>query len=185
MVTDSTGYALVTYYSPEPSDIIEVRAISTGARSGFANLGIRISEPLFELQEGTNIARIGVVDQQPRSHWGTLAMLGAIQQLADSLPVVAEFYRDNPDSLDAGQVFSARLEVNDLSLITGGVFDVDQNWRADHREHRYGRNADIRIRRAERRVYREAARQIWLQWLNRTTFHPHPPGLNEHVHLKF
>lgn len=36
------------------------------------------------------------------------------------------------------------LSINDISLRWGGLFDVDANWAPDHKEHKYGRQADVR-----------------------------------------
>ena len=66
--------------------------------------------------------------QHSRNHFGTAALISAIQNIAASY-----------DSLDPG----VRLRINDMSLPLGGLFDFENSWQVPHREHRVGRNADI------------------------------------------
>jgi len=39
-----------------------------------------------------------------------------------------------------------KLSINDMSLRWGGLFDINANWKPDHKTHRYGRQADLRRR---------------------------------------
>jgi murein endopeptidase len=64
------------------------------------------------------------------NHWGTNRLVQAIQAIAYAY-----------DSLHPG----VRLRVNDMSLPFGGLFDVDGNWRPEHKEHRVGINADYSL----------------------------------------
>jgi hypothetical protein len=66
--------------------------------------------------------------QHTRNHYGTAALIGAIQNIAAAY-----------DSLNPG----IRLRINDMSLEFGGLFDKDNNWQVPHGEHRIGRNADV------------------------------------------
>lgn len=50
------------------------------------------------------------------------------------LPLIAENYF----------VLSGRLlSINDMSLIKGGLFDIDAQWTTPHSSHREGKDADI------------------------------------------
>lgn len=40
-------------------------------------------------------------------------------------------------------LMSDTLKYNDMSLIWGGLFDLNHNWRPPHAEHRFGNNADV------------------------------------------
>ncbi|MGH7467928.1 MAG: hypothetical protein ACRENP_08070, partial [Longimicrobiales bacterium] len=121
-----------------------------------------------QLANGGSIDTIGVTTAHPSAHWGTPQMNAAIRELADSLALRAQFFVNNPDSLGTGQVFPAVLQVNDLSLLLGGILDIsDLNWDGDHVGHRRGQNADLRIRGTEHNKYREIARYIWEEILDR------------------
>lgn len=73
---------------------------------------------------------IGQTGVHPTNHFGT-------QRLKDSLITLAGTYTARyPDS---------RLAFNDMSLVSGGVFDLDQNWLSPHKAHRLGQNIDLRI----------------------------------------
>ena len=63
-----------------------------------------------------------------QNHFGTGALISVVQNIAASF-----------DSLHPG----IRLRINDMSLKSGGLFDIDNKWRTPHREHKLGKNADI------------------------------------------
>jgi murein endopeptidase len=54
--------------------------------------------------------------------------------------------------------YNKKVEVNDMSLPRGGLFDHKGNWETPHRTHRLGLNADIQTRRMSEteRTYFEA-----------------------------
>ncbi|MEW6757773.1 MAG: hypothetical protein AB1347_06100, partial [Acidobacteriota bacterium] len=60
---------------------------------------------------------------------GTAAMNKKLQRLA------TEFKESFPDG--------GTVSFNDLSLVYGGLYDVDQDWDCDHVLHREGKSADV------------------------------------------
>jgi hypothetical protein len=78
------------------------------------------------------------------THWGTANLISSLRAIADSFAVAYPGYR---------------LRINDVSLDSGGGFDIGGHWEADivdqfpestdtcnlvgHCSHRIGRNADI------------------------------------------
>jgi hypothetical protein len=85
---------------------------------------------LEELTQGGNVDTVGTRTTHPDSHWGTPAMVANLRALGDSLH--AEY--------------GSPLQVNDMSLRFGGLFDWPANWRQPHLEHRAGTTADLRTR---------------------------------------
>lgn len=77
---------------------------------------------------------IGTTTHHPvGNHFGKPSTITSLQQIAWNYYL--EF-----------STFSAfsRLEVNDMSLRWGGLFDIAGNWAPNHHEHRYGRQVDLR-----------------------------------------
>jgi len=66
------------------------------------------------------------------NHFGSAALVEVIQNIASVF-----------DSLHQG----VKLRINDMSLESGGLFDIDinNNWNTPHKSHRVGTNADIGI----------------------------------------
>ena len=105
---------------------------------------------------------IGAKPWHPSNHWGS-ADMGSRLALADA---------------DYGALYAgSTLEVNDISLEWGGVFDIDQNWVPDHVSHRWGDNVDVRLVPIARRPHlRKIPRRV------RFAIYEH--GLpNPHYHL--
>ena len=66
----------------------------------------------------------------PSNHWGTADTIQAARDL-----VRAYYLRYQED-----------LEINDISLRGGGIFDLKRDWKPkDHSTHRQGKNVDVRL----------------------------------------
>ncbi len=76
---------------------------------------------------------IGTTAHHPINHFGKFSTITSLQQIAWNYYLEFSTY----------SAFS-RLEVNDMSLRWGGLFDIGGDWRPPHSEHRYGRQADLR-----------------------------------------
>ena len=85
---------------------------------------------LSALGANSNYALIGSTTTHPSNHFGVLAFNTNLTNLA------AAYHNEFP-ALDV-------IGVNDMSLVRGGLFDIDANWQQDHIEHRLGINTDIR-----------------------------------------
>ena len=84
---------------------------------------------LVDLVGGVGINLIGDKPWHPSNHWGTVATIQAVRDLARA------YYLEYQEDLD----------INDISLRDGGVFDLNRNWRPpDHSIHREGKNVDVR-----------------------------------------
>ena len=69
-----------------------------------------------------------------------------------------------------------------MGLQLGGVFDLNQDWKPPHDEHRVGRNCDLRT------LGRTAAqlRKIWDVWVKLGgTIHDETDTNEPHYHLRF
>lgn len=92
----------------------------------------------------------GVPGQHTDNHYGLPAMNESVLLLADE-------YR---------QVFGDFLELNDMSLIQGGLFDVfgtnlTRIWKPRHFSHRFGDDIDVRLPPRERRLRLRALVQLF------------------------
>lgn len=76
---------------------------------------------------------IGSTTAHPINHFGRASTISTLQRVA------WDYYLE----FSTYSAFS-KLEVNDMSLRWGGLFDIKGNWRPPHSEHRYGRQADLR-----------------------------------------
>jgi len=71
----------------------------------------------------------------------------ATQVFRDSLFSLADAWADSVQSDSAQDNRQKPLNINDISLPNGGLFDINGNWRISHRHHRVGTDADIRTTR--------------------------------------
>jgi hypothetical protein len=131
--TGTSGLA-TTYTSPEVSGVIEVTITGTTAQGqpvipGFATIGVEIGG-LATLSAGTNYDLIGATGTHPDNHYGTAGMNGSLVTLADSY---------------AAAFTGGRLAYNDMSLVTGGLFDISAGWSRPHSSHRFGTDVDLRL----------------------------------------
>lgn len=137
--TGDTGFAFTTVYTArEVAGVTEVgvtgRTPSGGSIFGGFTIGVRVAG-LEELAEGENYDLVGsfgepgVTSQHIGNHYGTPALNAMLVRLADDH--AAAF---------PGEV----LQYNDMSLVGGGLFDLGNNWVRPHRDHRFGRNLDLR-----------------------------------------
>lgn len=83
---------------------------------------------LQELLSSESIRLIGKTSIHPSNHFGHPALLAGVRKLASA------FYEQ----------FNRQLQVNDISLEWGGIFDLSADWTGPHHEHRDGRAVDIR-----------------------------------------
>ena len=86
---------------------------------------------LVELTGNAHIKIIHNDPYHPKVHYGTPAMLQGIRELAKA------FFNE----------YNKKVEVNDMSLPKGGLFDLNGDWTIPHRTHRAGINADIQTRK--------------------------------------
>jgi hypothetical protein len=146
-VSGSTGTSGLntTYTSPEPSGIIDITITGT-APDGTAlipstfTIGVQI-DGLTSLGAGTNYILVGATANHGDNHYGTASLNGALVTLADSY---AAAFPNN------------KLAYNDMSLVTGGVFDISGGWAPPHASHRMGVDCDVRfVPAAQRRRLRQ------------------------------
>jgi hypothetical protein len=98
--------------------------------------GLELLAPAWEdsLHGGvTYYTLIGSTMSHPINHFGKPSTITTLKQIA------WDYYLE----FSTYSAFS-KLEVNDMSLRWGGLFDIGGNWRPPHSEHRYGRQADLR-----------------------------------------
>jgi len=129
--TNSQGKFTTTYTASQFGGAEKISA-SAGGGSGNATLTVRIPNLLL-LGAGSNYALIGggaAAPAHPVNHYGTITFITNLTNLA------ANYHNDFP-ALDV-------IGINDMSLVRGGLFDINNNWAQPHMEHRVGINADIR-----------------------------------------
>ncbi|MGH7167288.1 MAG: hypothetical protein ACREII_02025 [Nitrospiraceae bacterium] len=111
------------------------------------HVGVPVQGPLFTPLIQTPDAPFvltGDKPEHPQNHFGTATALGLITQ-------IAEAYLDNqPGCKDpVNRPNCAKLNINDLSLVRGGVYDLNKQWFGDnttgngHWGHRTGTEVDI------------------------------------------
>lgn len=83
---------------------------------------------LVPLVAGDDYELVGIRTAHRSSHHGRPEFIAILKSVAKQLN-------------SAGNL---NLQVNDISLPAGGVFDLNLNWKPSHFTHRFGKNADIR-----------------------------------------
>jgi hypothetical protein len=140
----------IQYISPEVSGTVYSDAACTGP-NGFACFPGQFCSfttmvpGLVGLPDATYYKKVGIKDIHPASHFGTASFISKLQAAAIT------YYNTYIDQT------SHQLAINDISLPTGGLFDVETPpkvwvpWNPPHGEHRVGRSADIRLVPVDRR----------------------------------
>jgi hypothetical protein len=135
--TGSDGWQFqVTYTAPEVSGTVETRGTCTSqygiCYGGTFTTDVKIAG-LAPMPNGLNYDLVGswgmpgVSSQHASNHHAAPSFIGKLVYLADLYHLQ----------------YGARLAYNDISLQWGGLFDIGNNWRPDHWEHRKGISADV------------------------------------------
>jgi len=149
-MTDENGFIGVTYTAPPLGGREQILVLSAADSTIMKSAEVRIRIPgLQELEPGSTYELVGAPQNYsstndpcrtspPASlhsgnHFGSAALVEVIQNIASVF-----------DSLHQG----VKLRINDMSLESGGLFDIDinNNWNTPHKSHRVGTNADIGFR---------------------------------------
>lgn len=98
--------------------------------------GEKVSKSIFimvpalgPLAAGQFYALTGSTGSHPDNHYGTNTTVSNIQ-------VIARDYFENSEE-------GVKIGINDMSLIWGGLFDIDGNWVSPHSLHRIGKSVDV------------------------------------------
>lgn len=131
--TGTSGLS-TTYTSPEISGIIDVTLTGTDPNGNplvpaTFTIGVQI-DGLIALGAGANYQLVGQTATHPDNHYGTGTMNATLVNLANSY----------------AQAFPGQtVAYNDMSLVTGGLFDINAGWSKPHASHRLGNDADFRF----------------------------------------
>ena len=175
----------VIYTAPQPSTQVRMRlspdlvadpdgrcndAFQTPINTSDFGMCVQI-DGLVLLAQTTPDTLIGARPAHPVNHYGKPASNAAINSLA------AGYFAMN------GGI--EKLHVNDMSLVKGGLLDINHNWNRPHALHRAGEDVDIR------RPIKQARRIFILQTVAKRDFplyyisEPPPPGDDTtHYHLR-
>ncbi len=130
--TNGAGVLLLDYLAPAWGGEVLIKAEATiDGRVRRAADTLRVHVPgLQELQAGADWVLIGATPNHNDNHWGTAEVVEAMQNIAQ------DWRRDFPDE--------HVLQINDMSLPWGGMFDISGEWSPSHHTHREGRDVDVR-----------------------------------------
>ena len=131
---DASGRADFTYRSNQPGGTETITANVAGDVVQ-ANIDIRVPD-LLELTAGADYDLVGQTANHPDNHFATAATIASLQQIAANYEAhkVANNLPGWP-----------RVAYNDISLVRGGIFDINGDWAPPHQTHRNGRIVDFRI----------------------------------------
>jgi hypothetical protein len=140
--TDDDGKFVSTYTASEFGGIERIIATAAGVTDSVADT-VKV-DGLIELAGGTSYELVGTPDSYKNTndlcrestptslhysnHYSAPALVSAVRNIATSYNLL------HP---------GVKLRINDMSLVWGGLFDIDNHWKAPHAEHRVGINADI------------------------------------------
>lgn len=129
VTSDASGTAQFTFFPPEIGGKYVITASTVGARDTTDT--VTVGYDLSPIQPTTHELLVGQTTTHPNSNNATPGMAAALATLAESL-----FNLPGHPTIN----------INDESLPTGGLFDLDSNWVPSHCSHRRGTDADIRDR---------------------------------------
>ncbi len=164
-----TGYnILVDWKTPEYATRTAWEAIFYGACEGTLVAIADIKVDLVEMTPGPNYILYKKDDYHPETHYGT-------ENLIASLKTIANNYKTAYST-------AAPIQINDMSLPWGGLFDMYHNWEKPHSTHRCGNQSDVRkikIPEANRKKFIEIVckenKYLWSEG--------DAPGEQPHYHL--
>ncbi len=129
--TGASGTTAIIYNAPETSGDVTVTLMCMLPNGNCVPTQGQITVAvggLSELPPGDNYSLVGFTRLHTSNHFGTASLISALIGLADAY---AEKY---PGGI---------LSYNDMSLITGGQFDINGTWAPPHKDHRLGKNCDF------------------------------------------
>jgi hypothetical protein len=154
----------VTVRTPTAAGTIRMR--TTFSNGSIDEDYIEVVVPdLVSLNSSRKIVLVGSTSAHPANHYGTQTMVKGLEQLAD------KFF----------EKFRLPLYINDMSLASGGLFDISGAWKSPHKTHRRGREADIRsvtMSADQKTFFGEAARSMGFRAVLEN-----PDSANEHWHV--
>ena len=137
--TGPTGLGFsVNHTWPDIAGAVNVVVYSTDASWQFntqrdTNYVYCVKEPdLVQLGQEVGFILVGDKPWHPSNHYARMAMIEDLRRLAQDVQSRL------PSALP--------LVFNDMSLISGGLFDIKQDWSKSHCSHRNGMNVDLGIK---------------------------------------
>lgn len=169
--TGASGYGFqTTYTAGETSGNIEFTIFCATCIESSKFEYFQVGVPgLYPLQPADQYNLVGAPPGwlHPDNHYGTPSFVAKLAALATLYYTKYQTQSSN------------KLEFNDISLVTGGLYDILNNWRPDHFEHRIGISADMRLVPAAReRDLREWMEEIGIS--GKLLVHP-PPRPHWHI----
>lgn len=140
--TGSSGFGFApTFTAPEVSGVVDIygNCVAPGLfclSNEPLPIAVRVPD-LVELGPAEDYVLTGmfglpgVASQHSVNHFGTVSFIAKLRSLATT-------YFLKYESLG-----NAKLRYNDISLLDGGIFDIGNDWKPSHYEHRIGISADI------------------------------------------
>lgn len=164
--TGATGRVDATYVAGPASGLVTVRATADSAQDTVITINVGISG-LVELTADTGVALIGTTTSHPSNHWGTQGTVDGVRTLG------RRYFKEYND----------RMQVNDMSLELGGVFDLNGNWATPHAEHRVGQSVDFHTQGLPTRRL-DFVRTVWEDEIGGTVYDETGTS-GPHYHLRF
>lgn len=141
--TDLVLSVVMPAYATKSSDKADFSGACTGSLQDEENVKI---PNLVEMTAGTDYSLVGSTPSHPSNHYAT----------ADTIASLTSLAKEWREKCSKGRL----LQYNDMSLIWGGLFDVNANWKTPHVEHRKGLNLDLskrNINKKDRKTFLELA----------------------------
>lgn len=140
-----------TYTAPENAGQFKITATAGGRmKTKLLTVGIPNLVALYPLST-TTYRRIGVRpgSTHPNNVYATSRVITALKEVAEGWH---NYWNDDeqvpPAERDRYDSEVGRLQINDCSLVWGGLFDYRSTWAHPHKTHRKGLETDIRLDRS-------------------------------------
>ncbi len=132
----------ITYHAPHAAGEVVLEARIRGRADAAAQAAARVTTEVTGLQEYAttqpNEMLVGQVANHDTNHWGTAAAATRIQNIVTAFRDAWAAAAPGRDPDDA-----PTIQINDMSLEHGGVYDFQDNWYQPHQTHRFGEDIDI------------------------------------------
>lgn len=138
-----------TYTAPENAGSFQIRAEVGGrVKTKILTVGIPGLVDLYPLSTQT-YRRIGVSPTNPKHPDNVYATTEVITALKEVAREWHDYWNGLPEAERSKyDAEVGRLQINDCSLIWGGIFDYQSTWTYPHKTHRNGLDTDIRLDRS-------------------------------------
>ncbi|MBI2588108.1 PKD domain-containing protein [Candidatus Berkelbacteria bacterium] len=143
IITSGLGGVVSTIFTPPEASgeiILKATLLEDASKSAQYIQPVKVSGLIPLPFDGAKLEQYGIDNFHSFRWFGTAGTVSSILRAGDDY----QLFQERNDFLARQNIQPIPIEVNDMSLVWGGRFDIDGNWGGDHQCHREGKESDIR-----------------------------------------